>query len=138
MTGNVRELCRAHLGALNAHEFDRMDEFVHEQVSFNGEPVTRDQPIAAPRALVDTVPDFSWHLEDPLVDGVRVAARLTLAGTRYATGSAGLGPERRSVSPSRACTSCATTGSLSCGTSSTSTRCTGPLYDLRHSFLRVP
>lgn len=81
MTGDIRELYRAYLGALNAHEFDRMDEFVHEQVSFNGEPVTREQMIAAQRGLVDAVPDFAWHLEDLLVDGARVAARLTITGT---------------------------------------------------------
>lgn len=81
MTGELHASYRSYLDALNAHDFDRMDEFVHERATFNGAWITRDEMIAAQRELVAAVPDFAWRLDDLLVDDDRVAARLTITGT---------------------------------------------------------
>jgi predicted ester cyclase len=58
-----------------------MAEFAHDTVIFNGETVSRDDYVAAMRQAVDSVPNLVWHLDDLVVEGDRVAARLTDTGT---------------------------------------------------------
>lgn len=65
---------------LNAHRFDRMDEFINDTTTLNGEPVTRDDLIAVQKADVDAVPDLHWELGELLFDGDRLAARLVNTG----------------------------------------------------------
>jgi predicted ester cyclase len=77
----IRTRYHEYLEVLNARRFERLPEFVHDEVTLNGEPATCDQIVAELRRLVEDVPDFTWRLEDLLVDGDRVAARLVDTGT---------------------------------------------------------
>ncbi|MFI7275359.1 ester cyclase [Streptomyces sp. NPDC049879] len=70
-----------YIAALNAHEFDHMDEFIADRPTLNGEPVTRDDVIAVQKHDVDAVPDLHWELKELLLDGDRLAARLVNTGT---------------------------------------------------------
>lgn len=78
---DLREVYLAYLEAANSREFDRMAEFVHDTVVFNGEAVSRDDYVAAMREAVDSVRNYVWHLDDLLIEDDRVAARLTVTGT---------------------------------------------------------
>ncbi|WP_394618730.1 ester cyclase [Lentzea sp. JNUCC 0626] len=77
----LREFYLRYLSDLNAHRFDRMDRFISDRTTLNGEPATRDDLLAVQRADVDAVPDLRWELEELLFDGDRLAARLVNTGT---------------------------------------------------------
>ncbi|WP_208648703.1 ester cyclase [Micromonospora inaquosa] len=70
-----------YIAALNAHEFDGMDEFVSEEVLLSGEPGTRDAVVEVLKGIVDAVPDFHWKVEEMLFDRDGIAVRLTNTGT---------------------------------------------------------
>ncbi|MCS7477922.1 ester cyclase [Umezawaea endophytica] len=78
---DLREFYLRYLAELNAHRFDRMDEFIDDRTTLNGEPATRDDLLAVQRADVDAVPDLHWELKELLFDGDRLAARLVNTGT---------------------------------------------------------
>ena len=80
-TSDLREVYHAYLAAANARQWDRMAAFAHDTVVFNGETVSRDDYVDAMRQAVDAVPDLVWHLDDLVVEGDRVAVRLTDTGT---------------------------------------------------------
>jgi predicted ester cyclase len=80
-TTDLRAVYAEYLRAANAREWHRMAEFAHDTVIFNGETVSRDDYVAAMRQAVDSVPNLVWHLDDLVVEGDRVAARLTDTGT---------------------------------------------------------
>ncbi len=70
-----------YVAALNAHEFDGMDEFIADEVMLNGEPGTRDDVIAVQREDIDAVPDLHWEVEELLFDRDRIAVRAINTGT---------------------------------------------------------
>ncbi|MDG4825197.1 ester cyclase [Asanoa sp. WMMD1127] len=78
---NVRDFYERYIAALNAHEFERMDEFVHEKITLQSEPATRDDVVAQLRGIADAVPDFHWETQEIAVSGDRLAARLINTGT---------------------------------------------------------
>lgn len=78
---DLRAFYARYIEALNAHEFDRMEEFAHEDVSQQGEPASRDALIANLRSITDAVPDFHWEVQELVVDGDRLGARLLNSGT---------------------------------------------------------
>lgn len=78
---DLRDFYQRYIAALNAHEFDGMDEFINDQTTLNGERATRDDLLAVQRQDVDAVPDLHWELQELLVDGNRIAARLINTGT---------------------------------------------------------
>ena len=52
---DLREFYLRYIGALNAHEIYRMDEFINDETTLNGEPGTRDQVIAVLNGDIDAV-----------------------------------------------------------------------------------
>ena len=78
---DLRKVYLAYLEAANAREFHRMAEFVHDTIIFNGEPDSRDDYVAAMQQAVDSVQNFAWRLDDLIIEGDRVAARLSDTGT---------------------------------------------------------
>jgi steroid delta-isomerase-like uncharacterized protein len=78
---DVREVFERYIDALNDHDFDRMTEFIHDELVENGRPVTRDDVIAELKGHGAAVPDFTWRVQDIAIDGDRVAARLFNKGT---------------------------------------------------------
>ena len=78
---NPREFYERYLEALNAHEFDRMDEFVHESIVLHSEPSSRAEMVAQLRSITDAVPDFRWETQEIAVNGDSLAVRLKNTGT---------------------------------------------------------
>jgi predicted ester cyclase len=78
---NLRDFYERYIEALNAHEFDRMDEFVHESIVMHSEPSSRAALVAQLNSIVDAVPDFHWKTEELAINGDSLAARLINTGT---------------------------------------------------------
>jgi predicted ester cyclase len=88
---------RRYLECLNARKIDQLDEFVHESIRYNGAPMTRGEWKAGPiLGTLDAMPDFRWTIGEILIEGDRIAARLTDTGT-LAREWLGLRPTGRSV-----------------------------------------
>ncbi|MGW2090700.1 ester cyclase [Promicromonospora sukumoe] len=77
----LRELYENYVAALNAHQFDRLDEFIDDQVTLNYQLGTNHDVIGVLHGLVEAVPDFHWELRDLSFDGDRIAAHLINTGT---------------------------------------------------------
>ena len=80
-TADLRKVYLDYLEAVNARELHRMAEFAHDTIIFNGEPVSRDDYVAAMQQALDSVQNLAWRLDDLIIEGDRVAARLTDTGT---------------------------------------------------------
>jgi predicted ester cyclase len=79
---DLREFYRNYLDVLNNRRFDELAGLFHDQVRLNGELVTRDEVMAAMRyTTTEAVPDLIWTVQDVVVDGDRLAARLVDTGT---------------------------------------------------------
>jgi len=76
----VRQFYDRYIAALNAHEFDRMPEFIADSVTLNGNPGTRADVMAVLKGDAVKVPDLRWRLDNLVVDGNRIGARLTNFG----------------------------------------------------------
>ncbi|WP_431882561.1 ester cyclase [Micromonospora gifhornensis] len=70
-----------YVAALNAHEFDGMDEFINDQVLLNGRMGTRDDVLTVQRQDIDAVPDLHWEVKELLFDRNRIAVRAINTGT---------------------------------------------------------
>lgn len=86
---DLRSWYLRYVAALNAHEFDGMDEFINDQVLLNGEPGTRDDVLTVRKQDVEAVPDLPWEVTELLFvhkvsDGrfVQMAALHDSAGMR--------------------------------------------------------
>lgn len=77
----LRDFYRRYIDLANNRDFDRMDEFAHDEVIMNGTPVARDDMVAEFRRHTTAVPDLTWEIKELLVDGGHVAARLVDTGT---------------------------------------------------------
>lgn len=77
---NLREFYDRYIAALNARDFDVLDKFIHDEVTLNGETVTRDDILAVLRGEVGSVPDLHWVLTNLIVDGDRLGAQLINTG----------------------------------------------------------
>ena len=78
---DLRGVYERYLAAINARAFERISEFVHDTLTFNGEVISRDDYVEAIKTNLDAVDDFAWHLEDIVVEGERVSVRLADTGT---------------------------------------------------------
>lgn len=78
---DVRDFYARYMEALNAHEFDRMDEFVHDSIVLHSLPSTRDAVVAQLHSITDAVPDFHWETLDLAINGETVAVRAINTGT---------------------------------------------------------
>lgn len=70
-----------YIAALNARDFDVMDQFIHDVVTLNGKPATRADILAVQRHEAGAVPDLHWTLTKLIVDGDRIGAQLVNTGT---------------------------------------------------------
>lgn len=76
----IRAFYDRYIAALNAHEFDRMPEFIADSVTLNGNPGTRADVMAVLKGDAVKVPDLRWRLDGLIIDGNRIGARLTNFG----------------------------------------------------------
>ncbi|MEV5807255.1 ester cyclase [Streptomyces parvulus] len=78
---NVRDFYDRYIEALNAHQFDRMNEFVHDDIVMHSEPSTRADLVAQLHSITDAVPDFHWETQEIAINGDSLAVRLLNTGT---------------------------------------------------------
>lgn len=93
----LHDFYRNYIAAANARDFDAIANVVTENVTLNGAAVKREDIIAEFKGLVNAVPDFTWHIEDLVVEEDRIAARLRDTGTPEATTFFGQNPNGKSV-----------------------------------------
>ncbi|WP_157421945.1 ester cyclase [Acidovorax sp. Root219] len=77
----IRDIFDRYIAALNAHQMDRMTEFVHDKVVQNLKLVSREDVISDLKGHINAVPDFRWRVRDVVVEGDTIAARLFNIGT---------------------------------------------------------
>jgi predicted ester cyclase len=70
-----------YIAAINARQFDVVEQLVHEDVLMNGKPHKRADVLASLKGIADAVPDYVWGLQDLFVVDDRIAARLQNTGT---------------------------------------------------------
>lgn len=78
---DLHEVVRGFFEMANAHDFDRMTDFLHSEVVVNGGTFARDDVIAQFHGYAAAVPDLTWAVQDVVVEGDRVALRLLDSGT---------------------------------------------------------
>ena len=92
----VVDLYRRYLACCNAHRFDDLGEFVAEGVSGSGPVDGLAAYVEGVRAVGTGFPDYRWELQDLVVEGTTIAARLTGRGTHTGTFS-GIAPTGRRI-----------------------------------------
>jgi predicted ester cyclase len=80
-TEELRDFYLRYADVCNARAFDRLEEFVHDEVTLNGVPSTRADVTASLRAHTQAIPDLVWEIQDLVIEGNRIAARLRDTGT---------------------------------------------------------
>lgn len=80
-TNDLRAFYDRYIAALNARDFGVMNEFIHDEVTLNGEPAKRDDILQIQRDEVGAVPDLHWVLTELIIDGDRLGAQLVNTGT---------------------------------------------------------
>lgn len=78
---DLRDFYDRYIAALNARDFDVMDTFIHDTVTLNGKPATREDILAVQREEAGAVPDLHWKLTNLIIDGDRLGAQLVNTGT---------------------------------------------------------
>jgi predicted ester cyclase len=78
---DLRATYRRYNAACNAHAFDRLGEFVAEDVEVNGEVQGLAAYVRGLEAVVEAFPDYRWDLRHLLVDRCWVAAHFRDTGT---------------------------------------------------------
>ncbi|WP_432747125.1 ester cyclase [Streptomyces sp. JH002] len=78
---DLREFYDRYCEALNAHEFDRIDEFVNESILSHGEPATRADVVAALKSITDAVPDMRWEIKEVAIHGETLGCHSVNHGT---------------------------------------------------------
>lgn len=78
---DLRDFYDRYIAALNARDFDVMDQFIHDEVTLNGKPATRSDLLAVQRDEAGSVPDLHWVLTNLIIDGNRLGAQLVNTGT---------------------------------------------------------
>jgi steroid delta-isomerase-like uncharacterized protein len=69
----------------NAHRFDRLAEFVAQDVEVNGELQGLQAYVEGLQAVVKAFPDYRWDLQHLFVSGAWVAAHFHDTGTHRGT-----------------------------------------------------
>lgn len=81
---DIRSFYLSYVDALNARAFDQMERFVHDEIAYGSQTYPRDAVASSLGAIVEAVPDFTWEVQEILVDGDRLAVRFLNSGTPVA------------------------------------------------------
>jgi predicted ester cyclase len=94
---DVAALYERYLTRCNEHRVDQLGEFVSEQVSGSGPVDGLAAYIDGVKAVCTAFPDYHWELQELVVEGNTIAARLIGQGTHTGPFS-GIAPTGRKVS----------------------------------------
>jgi predicted ester cyclase len=72
----LESVYRAYLAALNERRFDDLREFVHDELTYNGTPMTRADYRDLLAADAEAIPDLFYDARIVVASGDRVACRL--------------------------------------------------------------
>lgn len=78
---DLRDFYDRYIAALNARDFGIMDKFIHDEVTLNGKPASREDILDIQRLEAGSVPDLHWVLTKLIIDGDRLGAQLVNTGT---------------------------------------------------------
>src|SRR4051812_36888974 len=78
---DVAAVYERYLACCNEHAFDKLGEFVSDQVSGSGAEDGLAGYIDRCKAVTEAFPDYRWELQERVVQDDRIAARLTGLGT---------------------------------------------------------
>jgi predicted ester cyclase len=78
---DLRAFYDRYIAALDARDFDVMDKFIHDEVTLNGKPASREDILSVQRDEAGSVPDLHWELTNLIIDGDRLGAQLINTGT---------------------------------------------------------
>jgi predicted ester cyclase len=67
---------RAYIAALNDRRFGELDGYVHDRITYNDEPMTRQQYQDLLARDVRAIPDLEYQIQTLVVQGGQVACRL--------------------------------------------------------------
>ena len=96
MASEPADVYERYLACCNEHRFDQLDEFVSERVDGSGAVDGLAAYIDRLKDVTTAFPDYHWDLQQKLVDGDMIAARLIGRGTH--TGSFGdIAPTGRKI-----------------------------------------
>jgi hypothetical protein len=73
---DLREFYNSYIAALNGRDFDVMHKFIHDEVTLNGKPATRDDILEIQRDEAGAVPDLHWVTTKLIIDGDRLGAQI--------------------------------------------------------------
>ncbi len=76
---------RRYVDALNERRFDDLDQFVHDQLTYNDASLTREQYASMLAADVAAIPDLHYDIHLLVVNDDHVAARLWFDCTPHRT-----------------------------------------------------
>lgn len=82
---DLRDFYDRYIATLNAQEFDALDRSIHDEVTFNGKPFTREDILIVLRREASAVPDLHWVLTNLIIDGDHLGAQLVNTGTPIKT-----------------------------------------------------
>lgn len=77
----LRDFYLDYVAAANARDFEQLKDFTHDPMSINGQPVPQAAMIADFKMHTEAIPDLHWDLQDLVIQGDRIAARLLDTGT---------------------------------------------------------
>jgi predicted ester cyclase len=81
----------------NDHEFDRLGDFVAQNIEVNGQAQSLDEYIVGLQAVIRAFPDYQWELRHLLIDGCWISAHFQDTGTHRGA-FLGIPPTGRTVS----------------------------------------
>ncbi|MBB2900366.1 putative ester cyclase [Kineococcus radiotolerans] len=128
-TADVAAVYERYLACCNEHRFDDLGEFVSEEVSGSGPVDGLAAYVEGVRGVAVGFPDYRWELQERLVQGDTVVARLTGRGTHTGPFS-GIAPTGRTISVQELVVYRFADGRI--------VRCWGDLYPVVRDALRTP
>ncbi|MBY8871660.1 ester cyclase [Micromonospora sp. PLK6-60] len=78
---DIRDFYQRYVDVINAHQWDRVGEFMDETVLFHGQTVTREQGIANFESLTEAILDLRWEVKDLVIAGDIIGTHAILRGT---------------------------------------------------------
>ncbi|MBL7256018.1 ester cyclase [Paractinoplanes lichenicola] len=78
---DVQNFYSRYVEVINAHQWDRVGEFIDDTVLYHGETVTREQAIANFESLTDAILDLRWEVKDLVIGGDIIGTHAILRGT---------------------------------------------------------
>ena len=77
MSEQLESTYRRYLNALNDRRFDELGDFVHDQLTYNGEQITREQYTAMLIEDVRVIPELRYDIDLLVVGDGHVASRIS-------------------------------------------------------------